>query len=266
MALADDASLDAVVDAWGAGPLIVTTSTVGTPRIADRYSDDHDASSRRRLGDQRRRSPVFSPDEEAHRPSVGTKPCARTPTNGGAHTTAAPALPAASAMPAAMAVLSPRARRAVQWVAAVILQRAFRRRRRRLAAARDRTARRAAARRASSLASSSSPGLSSTTDELAEPISLLRSCSSGSSLAGCSSRTLVEARFARCDHSVPLRPSVPLSVADGLGCSGPLGLRVAEYVRPGATEEPYVLVDEIKEGSAAAAIQDLVRATGSGCG
>ena len=104
MALADDASLDAVVDAWGAGPLIVTTSTVGTPRIADRYSND--ASS------QRRRSPVFSPVEEAHRPSVAARPCARTPTNGGAHTTAAPALPAASAMPAAMGVLSPRARRA----------------------------------------------------------------------------------------------------------------------------------------------------------
>ena len=51
-----------------------------------------------------------------------------------------------------------------------------------------------------------------------------------------------------------------------LGCSGPLGLRVAEYVRPGAMEEPYVLVDEIKEGSAAAAIQDLVRVTGLGYG
>lgn len=158
--------------------------------------------------------------------------------------------------------------RAVQWMAAVKVQRAYRRRARHVATSggrdrdkrpvdrevdgrftlhtgaalsRQREARRVAALRVvarqsiqldhSRAAADSSPAAA----HLRSPDALVRSSScSMAPLKGCSSRTLVEAHFD----------------------SGPLGLRIAEYARPGR-EGDVLQVEEIQPGSAAAAVPDL---------
>lgn len=150
---------------------------------------------------------------------------------------------------------------AVRWLAAITVQRAYRRRARRVVVAdeqarrgvsasqrslghgsfslqtgsalsRQREARRAAALRAVARQQAHEPKRSQPSRLLDAPMRS-SSCNMGS-LAGCSSRTLVEAHFD----------------------SGPLGLRIAEYARPGHEGE-LLRVEEIQPGSAAAAIPDL---------
>ena len=154
---------------------------------------------------------------------------------------------------------------AVRWLAAITVQRAYRRRARRVvmaderarrsvsagqrsslglrsfslqtgsALARQREARRAAALRAVARQQAHEPkrGQPVAHSRLLDAPIRSSSCNVGP-LTGCSSRTLVEAHFD----------------------SGPLGLRIAEYARPGRGGE-LLRVEEIQPGSAAAAVPDL---------
>ena len=153
--------------------------------------------------------------------------------------------------------------RAVMWMAAVTVQRAYRRRARRItiaserarqfspphqrsltsgrvsvhtgvALSRQREARRAAALRATSRRQAEpEPSLPAAHSAPSDTVMRSSSCNTDR-LTGCSSRTLVEAHFD----------------------SGPLGLRIAEYARPGC-EGDLLRVEEIQPGSAAARISDL---------
>eukprot|EP01043_Picozoa_sp_COSAG02_P025800 COSAG02_NODE_1463_length_12488_cov_7.312591_8_plen_438_part_00 len=161
--------------------------------------------------------------------------------------------------------------RAVKWMAAVTVQRAYRRRARRLviaserarhgsaspalttnvpaqgsladgsvsvhtgaALSRQREARRAAALRAVARRQAQPEPIPPAVHSFPpKPLVRSSSCNTGR-LVGCSSRTLVEAHFE----------------------SGPLGLRIAEYARPGC-EGDLLRVEEIQPGSAAARVPEL---------
>ena len=159
--------------------------------------------------------------------------------------------------------------RAVQWMAAVTLQRAYRRRTQHVAPTDNRTghtpvmaeesgerfavpigtalerqrdARRKAALRAVARQQTTEPERSQPAADARRPAAHLlssdalirsKSCSTVP-LSGCSSRTLVEAHFER----------------------GALGLRIAEYARPGRAGA-LLRVEEIQPGSAAAGVPDL---------
>ena len=228
-----------------------------------------------------RSSPVFSPDRldiaaagdarEPHAPTVrfnerpvvlGFSPVSVATTGSDHSESRTPAV--APVSPAPQRHPQPRPpSRAVMWMAAVTVQRAYRHRARRTmiaserarqyypphqrpltggrisvntgaALSRQREARRAATLRAVTRRQAE-PQPSLPAAHSAPPDTLIRSssCHTGR-LTGCSSRTLVEAHFD----------------------SGPLGLRIAEYARPGC-EGDLLRVEEIQPGSAAARVPDL---------
>jgi hypothetical protein len=264
-----DAVPDAVLDHWHQKPLVVDIAT--QPQQYSQQSWPPPTPPEERLpASCRRTSPVFSPDiaDDAageapasttvrfnDRPLVfGSSPVAIRGRNLGSSASIS------SSNSRSLAEAQHRVpSRAVQWMAAATLQRAYRRRRAgRIAAAGARTGRNLAVRPSTSahdvslrtgaaLARQREDRRAAALRAVArdrEPAAsqLGRSCSaealvrssSTAPLTGCSSRTLVEAHFD----------------------SGPLGLRVAEYVRPGR-EGARIRVEEIQPGSAAAAVPDL---------